>query len=95
MMRLMYIGQDGRTRVAIVSRVKFLEDGFKVTDKYGDPDGVVSGPVLVVHSYRSKGAKRLIVSVPESYNMGRAQFQLLEKGWLDITECTVVMENLY
>ena len=95
MMRLMYIGMDGRVRVAEANRVKFLEDGFQRTDKYDERSDDIAGPVLVAHVYRSKGGKRLTASVPVGFDMLTARRQLLEQGWLDITACTVKIENLY
>lgn len=95
MMRLMYIGMDGRLRVAQANRVKFLEDGFKRTDNNDERYDDVSGPVLVAHVYRSKGGKRLTAAVPPGYDMAAARRQLLENGWLDITDCTVKFEVLY
>ncbi len=95
MMRLMYRGMDGRIRVAEANRVKFLEDGFKRTDKIDERSDEITGPVIVAHVYRSKGGKRITVTVPDNYDMATARTQLLEKGYLDISEYTVRMENLY
>ncbi|MGD9559605.1 MAG: hypothetical protein AB7V55_03245 [Oscillospiraceae bacterium] len=94
-MRIRYIGQDDRLRVAEANRVKFLVDGFKAGDKQAEWDDRLTGPVIVVHVYRSKGGKRLTLQVPDDYDMEAAQMQLLEKGWLDLTCCPVKMENLY
>ncbi|MDL2252445.1 hypothetical protein LJC49_00025 [Ruminococcaceae bacterium OttesenSCG-928-I18] len=94
-MRLMYMGVDNRVRVAEANRVKFLEDGFQRTDKMDERSDDITGPVIVAHVYRSKGGKRLTLSPPAGYDMSAARQQLLEKGWLDITDCTVKMENLY
>ena len=94
-MRLMYTGLDNRTRVAEANRIKFLEDGFQRTDKMDERSDDIKGPVIVAHVYRSKGGKRLTMNVPEGYDMEVARLQLLEKGFLDVTDCTVKMENLY
>ena len=95
MMRIRYIGMDQRPRVAEANRVKFLEDGFKATDKQAEWDENLHGPVVIAHVYRSKGGKRLIMQVPESFDMEAAQLQLLQDGWLDLSCCPVKLENLY
>ena len=94
-MRLMYMGMDNRVRVAEANRVKFLDEGFRRSDKYDEMYDEISGPVMVAHVYRSKGGKRLTIKPPEGYDMTAARLQLLEKGWLDITDCAVRAENLY
>ena len=94
-MRIRYIGMDKRTRVSKCISVKFLSDGFKSTDKKAEVDDTIIGPVLVVHLLRSKGGKRLILSVPASFDMESAKLQLLEKGWLDLSDCPIQIENLY
>lgn len=94
-MRIMYTGMDGRTRVAEANRVKFLEDGFKRTDRHDEREDSVHGPVMVIHVYRSKGGKRLIVSPPDGYDMESARKNLLRYGFLDVTDSVVKNENLY
>ena len=94
-MRIRYIGLDNRTRIAEANRVKFLHDGFQSTDKKDEMDDSLNGPIVVAHVYRSKGGKRLTVTVPPGYDMVAARRHLLEKGWLDISDCTVRFENLY
>lgn len=94
-MRISYKGLDKRDRVAEVSRIKFLFDGFKGTDKKGEWDESLSGPIIVMHTLRHKGGKRLTFSVSESFNMQDAKNFLLKNGWLDLEACTLKMENLY
>lgn len=94
-MRVLYIGLDKRTRVAETNRVKFLSDGFKSTDKRDEMMEELRGPVIVIHTYRSKGGKRLTLQIPEGFDMEGAKRHLLETGWLDLSSCTVKMENLY
>lgn len=94
-MRIRYIGLDQRIRVANANRVKFLENGFQVTDKHAEQDESLTGPVIIAHVYRSKGGKRLIMQVPPTFDMAAAQQHLLEKGWYDFSACTVRTENLY
>ncbi len=96
-MRVMYIGMDGRTRVSKALRVRFLEDGLKPTDR-SDGIGMMGnseGPTVVVHLLRSKGGKRLVATVPDHFNMTAAERQLLQEGWIDLTDCTVIAENPY
>lgn len=94
-MRVMYIGMDKRTRISEANRVKFMEDGFQRTDKNDERDDSINGPVIIAHVYRSRGGKRLILSVPEGYNMAEAEQNLLRHGFLDLSPCTVRSENLY
>lgn len=94
-MRIRYIGLDNRSRIAEVSRIKFLSDGFKDTDKKGEWDESLTGPVIVMHIVRHKGGKRLTLSVPTDFDMEAAKGHLLEKGWLDLSLCPLKMENLY
>ena len=94
-MRVMYIGLDKRVRVAQAVRVRFLEDGFQPTDR---GDGIVEGvdgPMIVVHLLRAKGGKRLTMSVPLEFNMLGQELHLLQEGWVNLSECTVIAENLY
>lgn len=92
-MRIMYTGMDGRTRVAQGNRIKFLEDGFQRTDKMNEREEGTNGPVLVVHTTRDKGGKRLVMEVPAGYDMNAAARQVLEQGWIDLTDCTVKTES--
>lgn len=94
-MRLMYIGMDQRMRVAEASRVKFLEDGLQRSDRSDEREEGLDGPVIVAHVYRSRGGKRLMMQVPNNFNMEQARRQLLEEGYLDLTNCPVKAENLY
>ena len=94
-MRVMYQGVDKRTRVAEANRIKFLEDGFKSTDNQTERDNNVHGSALVVHLYRQKGGKRLIMQAEQSFNMDAAMRQALETGWIDLTSCTVKSESFY
>lgn len=94
-LRIMYAGMDNRVRVASATRVKFMEDGFQRTDKPDERGDGVSGPVIVAHVDRAKGGKRLTMHAPDKFDMEAAKAQLLEKGWLDLSACTVVAENLY
>lgn len=94
-LRIMYTGMDNRVRVTEANRLKFLEDGFQRTDKPDERDDGASGPVIIAHVSRYKGGKRLTLQVPASFNMEAAKTQLLEKGWLDLSMCTVKAENLY
>ena len=94
-MRVMYVGMDKRTRVAESTGVKFLEDGFKSTDRSNERDDEITGPVIVMHTLRNKGGKRIMMEMDTRFDMNKAQIQLLENGWLDLTEGTVRMENLY
>ncbi len=94
-MRIMYTGMDGRIRVAKATRIKFLEDGFQSTDSNAERSDLVQGPCLVVHIFRNKGGKRLLVEVPNGYDMYSARFTILKEGYLDITECAVKQETLY
>ncbi len=93
-MRVMYQGLDGRTRVAEANRIKFLEDGFKSTDNQTERDDKVKGSALVVHLYRQKGGKRLIMQA-DRFNMDAAMREVLETGWIDLTSCTVTNESFY
>ncbi len=94
-MRIMYKGMDNRVRVAKATRVKFLEDGFQSTDSNAERSDLVSGPCLVVHIFRNKGGKRLLVEVPNDFNMYAARYTLLKEGYLDIADCDVKQETLY
>lgn len=94
-MRIMYRGLDKRTRVVQAVRVRFLEDGIQPTDRR---DGIVegaTGPIIVAHLLRAKGGKRLIMSVPEGFNLLGQELHLLQEGWVNLSECTVIAENLY
>lgn len=94
-MRIMYVGLDKRTRVADALRVRFLQDGFQPSDRAGETIDGTHGPVIVVHLLRVKGGKRLIMSVPERFDMLEQELHLLREGWINLAECTVVAENLY
>ncbi len=94
-MRIMYVGMDNCTRVAQTNRVKFLENGFPTSYRHSDFNDGISGPVIIAHVYRSKGGKRLTLAVPDSFDMARAQQELLKDGWLDLTECVTKGETLY
>lgn len=94
-MRIMYTGMDNRTRVATANRVKYLPDGFQDTDQRNEREEGVRGPILIIHTHRSKGGRRLIIKVPAEYNMEAAMRELLEKGWYDFTDLKVITENLY
>jgi len=92
-MRIRYVGTDGRTRVAEVLRVKFMHDGWTARDKRHEVDDDIKGPVLVVHQINAKGGKRLILSAGYGFDMNAAKIHLLEKGWLDLSTCTVKFES--
>lgn len=94
-MRIRYIGMDNRIRVAKANRVKFLAEGFQASDKQGEWDDTLKGPVIIAHTYRSKGGKRLTLAVPQDFDMEAAQLHLLQNGWLDLSCCPVKMENFY
>lgn len=94
-MRVKFIGLDKRTRVSKASSIKFVDDGFQDTDKQIEWDERVGGPALVVHLYRMKGGKRLTMEVPDNFNMAAAERQILEAGWLDLSDCVVKSESLY
>jgi len=95
-MRIRYVGADGRTRIADVNRVKFVHDGWTARDKRHEIDEDVTGPVIVVHhKANAKGSKRLIMSVPDGFDMDAAKVHLLEKGWLDFSGCQVKIESFY
>lgn len=94
-MRVMYRGMDGRTRVSEAIRFKFLEDGFKNTDSGSERDETVKGPVIIVHLYRNKGGKRIILEADDRFNMMAAEKRALEDGWLDLSDCVARNENLY
>lgn len=94
-MRIMYIGQDERIRVAKASGVKFLSGGFRNTDKRNEAEDGIDGAAIVAHVSRSKGGKRLVISVPDGFDMDEARIQLLEKGFLDLTSCKTINETLY
>lgn len=94
-MRIMYKGMDGRSRVCMCNRVKFLEGGFQHTDQLNEQVGDIKGSVLIVHTFRNKGGKRLTMQVPEDFDMVKAQRQLLAQGWLDLSACTIRAENQY
>ena len=92
-MRIRYVGSDGRTRVAEVLRVKFMHDGWTARDKRHEVDEDIKGPVLVVHQINAKGGKRLVLSVSDGFDMDAAKIHLLEKGWLDLSDCLVKFES--
>ncbi len=94
-MRIRYVGLDNRTRIAEVSRIKFLSDGFQETDKKVEVVEGLHGPVIVAHMLRTKGGKRLVMAVPEDFDMEAAKVHLLDTGWLDLSTCPLKMENLY
>lgn len=94
-MRIRYVGQDGRTRLTEICRIKFVSDGFKRTDKRDEWDESFHGPAIVVHTIRAKGGKRLTFSVPAGFATDEAKNQMMEKGWLDLSSCELKMENLY
>lgn len=94
-MRIRYVGQDGRTRLAEINRIKFVSDGFKPTDKRGEWDETFSGPAIIVHTIRAKGGKRLTFSIPDDFPIEGAKAHMLEEGWLDLSPCPLKMENLY
>jgi hypothetical protein len=94
-MRIRYIGQDGRTRIAEATRVKFMSDGWKQRDKRYEIDEDITGPVIVAHVVRSGGGKSLVMPVTSGFDMEVAKQQLLEKGWIDLSACPVKVENLY
>lgn len=94
-MRIRYIGLDGRTRLAEINRIKFVSDGFKPTDKRDEYDDTFHGPAIIVHTIRAKGGKRLTFSVPDTFATEDAKNHMMEQGWLDLSPCTLKMENLY
>ena len=94
-MRIRYIGADGRIRVTEVIRVKFMHDGWTARDKRHEIDEDIKGHVIVAHQVNTKNGKRLIMSIPDGYDMGAAEIHLLEKGWLDLSSCPVKFESFY
>lgn len=94
-MRIKFTGMDKRVRVSRASSIKFMDDGFRNTDKQAEWDDGIKGAVIVVHLYRTKGGKRLTMEVPDNFNMSQAERQMLEDGWLDLSDCIVRNENLY
>ncbi len=94
-MRVRYIGLDNRTRIAEMSRIKFLSDGFQDTDTKAEVVEGLEGPLIVLHLVRTKGGKRLILAMPGDFNIEAAKAHLLETGWLDLSYCPLKMENLY
>ncbi len=95
-MRIRYVGQDRRTRITEIHRIKFFSDGFRQTDTRDEMMDDLHGPVIVLHTVRAKGgAKRLTLQVPDGFDMEAAKHQLLEHGWLDLSACAVKRENLY
>lgn len=94
-MRVRYIGMDGRTRVAEANRVKFVSDSYKDTDNANENTELTHGPAIVVHVNRLKGGKRLMMEVPEGFNLEALKEQFLEKGWADLSAFTVKGEFLY
>lgn len=94
-MRIRYIGLDNRTRITEALRVKFFSDGFQPTDKRDEVEDNVFGPVIVVHLTRNRGGKRLTMQVPDDFDIETAKQNLLEKGWADLSNCTLKTEHLY
>lgn len=95
-MRIMYYGMDERLRISKATGVKFIEDGFRETDKNIERDASINGPVVVIHTKRSKGGKRIVMEVDPRFDMKRAEKQLLEQGWLDLSnDAKVRLENLF
>ncbi len=94
-MRIKYVGLDNRTRIAEANRIKFMSDGFKPTDRHIEQDDSITGPAIVIHVYRNGGGKRLTLQVPPGYDMEAAKAQALERGWIDLSNCLVKLENLY
>ena len=93
-MRIRYIGTDGRTRIAKVSRVKFIHDGWTARDKRHEIGDDITGPVIVAHQINAKGGgKRLIMPASDGFDMDAAKNHLLEKGWLDLSSCPVKFES--
>jgi hypothetical protein len=92
----MYVGQDGRTRITEIHRIKFFPDGFKNTDARDEMVTETTGSVIVVHTIRPKAAsKRIILEIGEGFNIEQAQYEILKNGYLDLSACRVVRENLY
>ena len=94
-MRIRYVGTDGRTRIAEVLRVKFMQDGWTARDKRHEVGEDITGPIIVVHQINAKGGKRLILPVSDGFDMAAAKIHLLEKGWLDLSCCQVKFESFY
>ena len=94
-MRIRYIGTDGRTRIAEVTRVKFMHDGWTARDKRHELDDDIKGPVIVAHQFNAKNGRRLIMPVADEFDMDAAKIHLLEKGWLDLSACPVKYESFY
>lgn len=94
-MRLAFIGLDNRPRVAEIHRIKFLDDGFLDTDNRNEYMDTFHGPAVVVHIYLHKGGRRLIFKAPERMNMEAARMKILQDGWLDLSDCELVIENRY
>ena len=95
-MRIKYVGTDGRTRIAEVIRVKFIHDGWTARDKRHEIDEDITGPVIVVHQISgSRSGKRLIISVPDGFDMDAAKNHLLKEGCLDLSDCAMKFESFY
>ena len=95
-MRIKYIGQDQRLRVAKVHRVKFLGEGFRTGDKKSEWDEDTATSLIVCHLvHRQTGGKLLTLKPPEGFDMKTAENHLLENGWLDLSACTTGIESIY
>ncbi|MDR0311148.1 MAG: hypothetical protein LBJ21_06145 [Acidobacteriota bacterium] len=94
-MRIRYVGSDGRTRIAEITRVKFMHDGWTTRDKRNEVDEDIKGPLVVVYQPSGKGGKRLIMLAPDEFDMNAAKIHLLEKGWLDLSSCQMKVESFY
>jgi hypothetical protein len=94
-MRIRYVGIDDRTRIAEAVRVKFIHDGWNERDKRNELIDDIHGPVIVAHTDHIKNGKRLIMSVPDGFDMEAAKINMLEKGWLDLSSCQVKTETNY
>lgn len=94
-MRVRYVGLDKRTRVAEANRIKFISDSYKDTDNMNEQFGNVNGPAIVVHVNRLKGGKRVLMEIPEGFDIEGAKQHALEKGWIDLSACTTKAEYAY
>lgn len=94
-MRVKYIGKDNRVRISKANRFKFLPDGFQSTDPRNERDEDIQGSLIVFHTYRAKGGKLVVVSVPDDFKFDFVQMQILQNGWVDLSMYPVVSENHY
>jgi len=94
-MRVKYVGQDQRRRVAQIHRAKFICGGFRAGDKKTEWDDDTGSSLIVCHLTRQSGGKLITLKPPEGFDMEAAENHLLENGWLDLSNCTPGIESLY